>query len=101
MHAHRKYALPETSFEKGPCLYAGCKCTGTRYHGYAPVYPGKGGTKHTCVFSGDVKEWTGSVRSLKSTGSELDITFSGNKVVNTGVLSLLALATLATRRKRA
>lgn len=45
----------------------------------------KGGATHTYTFQGDVKEWTGSLRSMLSEGSELNIYFKENKEVNANV----------------
>lgn len=45
----------------------------------------KGGATHTYTFQGDVKDWTGSVRSLLSKDSELNIYFKENKEVNANV----------------
>lgn len=45
----------------------------------------KGGATHTYTFQGDVKDWTGSVRSLLSKDSELNLYFKENKEVNVNV----------------
>lgn len=45
----------------------------------------KGGATHTYTFQGDVKDWTGSLRSMLSEGSELNIYFKENKEVNANV----------------
>lgn len=45
----------------------------------------KGGATHTYTFQGDVKEWTGSLRSMLSEGSEMNIYFKENKEVNANV----------------
>ena len=45
----------------------------------------KGGATHTYTFQGDVKDWTGSVRSLLSKDSELNLYFKENKEVNANV----------------
>lgn len=45
----------------------------------------KGGATHTYTFQGDVKDWTGSLRSALSEGSELNVYFKENKEVNANV----------------
>lgn len=45
----------------------------------------KGGATHTYTFSGDVQKWTGSIRSMLSESSELNIYFKENKEVNANV----------------
>lgn len=45
----------------------------------------KGGAKLSYAFEGDVKEWTGSLRSALSKGSELNVAFKNNKEVNANV----------------
>lgn len=45
----------------------------------------KGGATHTYTFAGDVKDWTGSLRSALSEGSELNVYFNNNKEVNANV----------------
>lgn len=45
----------------------------------------KGGAKLNYAFEGDVKDWNGSLRSLLSKDSELNVSFKGNKEVNVNV----------------
>lgn len=45
----------------------------------------KGGAKLSYAFEGDVKEWTGSLRSALSKDSELNVAFKNNKEVNANV----------------
>ncbi|MCQ2365376.1 MAG: hypothetical protein MJ051_07495 [Akkermansia sp.] len=45
----------------------------------------KGGAKMSYAFEGDVKDWTGSLRSGLSKESELNVTFKNNKEVNANV----------------
>lgn len=45
----------------------------------------KGGAKVSYAFVGDVKDWNGSLRSVLSEGSELNVAFKDNKEVNVNV----------------
>ncbi len=45
----------------------------------------KGGAKVSYAFEGDVKDWNGSLRSVLSEGSELNVSFKNNKEVNVNV----------------